>query len=112
MAQQLWRQCEDRVLLDLTRHDSHFLEFREEPGVDVRQLDEVVDAVSLGKRLENVGYAIGIGRYEIGANPAAVEIGPNDASGLERTKALEERFLKGASDRHDFTDGLHLSSES
>jgi hypothetical protein len=44
LTQQFGRQCKDRMLLDLASHDGDFMEFGEEPGIDVRQLDELLDA--------------------------------------------------------------------
>src|SRR5262245_41591063 len=108
---------------ELTALGFYLDELPEEPWIDLRDFMEVVDGPSAADRPKQVPHpaiarngellsqhSVVLALRDPAVNSIPVGVGKQEArtAELERTHALQERFLEGSTDGHRFPDRLHL----
>jgi hypothetical protein len=96
----------------LGQHD--VLDLGQEPGVDLRQLEELLLRVALAERLADVPDALGAGvrKFVLQILAIGLDLVETVHADFKTAQRLLEGFLERAPHRHDLTDRLHLRSEA
>ena len=109
------RRCRQRLL-----HFENLVQLRQEPAVNLRDLENAVHGVAGLERVADEVNALSVGPAELGVNNLfldglVVAVFPTATkaarTGLERAQALLHGFLEGAADRHRLADGLHRGGQ-
>ena len=97
-----------------------FLDLVEEPRIDVRQREHVLDRQAGAERIGDVEHALGTGFLELAAQGdqvvlvRQVQAGRIEPvlAGFQPAQRLLQRFLEGAADRHHLADRFHLRGQA
>ncbi|MNU56136.1 hypothetical protein D3C71_452240 [compost metagenome] len=107
-------QVGQRLLFQRQFDVDDFLDLRQEPRVDVRDVVHFVQREALREGVAHVPDAFRTGFAQFDLQLFAVGgflVQAVDAD-FQAPQRLLERFLEGAADGHDFTDGLHLGGQA
>ena len=109
LAQHLGRNRLHGMLLQLKLLIVDLFELVEEPGIHRGHLRNLLHRVSLPQRVLHVSQALRMRRHQTLGQNLRLDLAAADAlARIERADALHQRLFKGASDGHDFANGLHL----
>ncbi|MCY1522162.1 hypothetical protein D9M68_570070 [compost metagenome] len=107
-------QVGQRLLFERQLDVDDFLDLRQEPRVDVRDVVHFVQRETLRESVAHVPDAFGTGFAQLDLQLFAVGgllVQAVDAH-FQAAQRLLERFLEGAADGHDFADRLHLRGQA
>ena len=111
-AEKLRRKRLDGVHRNLFDQVRDFLHLVEEPRIDVRELDELGDAESVGDGVQEIRNAVRRRRDQLMADEVLIDLlRARILAALQRAHAFEKGFFKGPADGHRLADGFHLSAE-
>jgi hypothetical protein len=90
------------------------LDLDEEPGIDLRQLEGLLQAHAVAEGLAEVPHALGAGIGELLFDDVLVGLDLVEAvdAGLQPAQGLLQRFLEGAADGHHLAHRLHLGGQA
>ena len=94
----------------------------QEPMIDLAQLMNFVDRHAAFERVSQVPWPIRVRHRQLRPNLVSIRLligspqiftvaAKTKATNFQTTQSLLERFFKGTTDGHRFTDGLHLSHQ-
>ncbi|KAG1248095.1 hypothetical protein G6F65_019806 [Rhizopus arrhizus] len=91
-----------------------FLDLRQEPGVDVRDVVHFVQREALREGIAHVpdAFRTGLAQFDLQLFAVGRLLVQAVDTDFQTTQRLLERFLEGAADGHDFTHGLHLGGQA
>src|SRR5207253_10302764 len=104
----------DRLPGERALRGDDLLDVAEEPGIDRREIEDLVHPETAADGLAHVPEPVGVGHAEALAQLGVARLFARleaEAPDLERAHRLLERLLERPADRHRLADRLHLRAE-